>query len=269
MSINKYVYQEYKPVYTDIFDTTDILTSFLLSDLSPPREHDVVYNHFAVNKIIQGNNTSGKFIFYNTEQLTRPEILTAVVNTIKNAGDYVVEIWDYSQVNVDLLAKEGITARLVPVKVSEFYSKWLLAKREELPCVYDVGFCGILNKRRLDIINELKKRGKRVRAIQNMYSRARDSELMKCKMFLNIHFTEDYKVWESVRCEPLLHVGAPVVSENSLDNDSRCINVPYEDLVDAVCAELDKLEGVSAACEAASETSATSEAGTPEAALAE
>jgi hypothetical protein len=264
MGMNRYVYQEHKAVITDIFDTTDIVTSFLLSDLCPPREHEVVYNHFAVNKIIQDVSGSGAFIFYNTEQLTRPEVLTAVVNTIKSAGDRLVETWDYSQVNVDILAKEGITARLVPVKVCEFYSNWLNERRAALPRTYDVGFCGILNKRRLDILTELKRRGKSVRAIHNMYSRARDSELLKCKMFVNIHFTEDYKVWESVRCEPLLHVGAPVVSENSLDNDPRCVNVPYEGLVDAVCAELDKLDAAEEAAKAAEETAKAAEENTVE-----
>jgi hypothetical protein len=242
MSIRKYVYQEFKQVITDMFETTDMLVAFLLSDLAPPRDHDIVYNHFVVNKIIADASGNGNFIFFNTEQLTRPDVLTAVVNTIKSAGERMVEVWDYSQVNVDLLAKEGINARYVPVKVSPFYADWLVPTRKALKKKYDVGFCGILNKRRQDIIIELRKRGKTVRIANDLFNRARDEELMKCRAFINIHFTEDYKVWESIRCEPLLYVGAPVVSENSLDNDPRCVNVPYEELVDAMCAELDKLD---------------------------
>ena len=67
-----------------------------------------------------------------------------------------------------------------------------------------------------------------------LFGKDRDIELAKCKIILNIHAEDDYKIFESCRCEPWLKLGITVISENSLDNDPRCINVNYNDIVKTV-----------------------------------
>ena len=65
-----------------------------------------------------------------------------------------------------------------------------------------------------------------------LFGEERDKELAACRIHLNIHCEEDYQLFESARCELWLQVGVPIISENSLDNDSRCINIPYENMVE-------------------------------------
>ena len=63
------------------------------------------------------------------------------------------------------------------------------------------------------------------------YGEERDKALASCKILLNIHCFDDFTIFESARCEPWLSIGKCVISENSLDNDPRCINVDYHMLV--------------------------------------
>ena len=57
-------------------------------------------------------------------------------------------------------------------------------------------------------------------------------------MLLNVHFNNDYKIFEQLRCFAWLDTGKIVVSENSLDNDPRCLNSNYESLVSVVVETL-------------------------------
>ena len=81
------------------------------------------------------------------------------------------------------------------------------------------------------IIDQLNKYGYHILIISNMYGEDRDKQLATCKVLLNIHAHEDYQIFESARCEPWLAIGVSVISEQSLDNDSRCINVSYDEIV--------------------------------------
>lgn len=238
MSVKKYVYQEYKPVFTQIFDTTDVLTAFLLSEACPERDYDLIYDHKAARAMLE--KCEGTFIIYNTEQLSVPETLKDVLDVLQLAGSRCAELWDYSSANVDILKENGYTARHVPLQICIFSKNWLTPLRKRTKIEFDVGFCGTLTDRRKAILKGLEERGLTVSFFDDMYVRSRDTELMKCKVFMNIHQTEEHKIFESIRCEPLLHVGGVVVSENSIDNDPRCVNVEYDQLIDAVCAEVEK-----------------------------
>jgi hypothetical protein len=59
-------------------------------------------------------------------------------------------------------------------------------------------------------------------------------------MILNIHFNENYKIFEQYRCFAWLDIGKVVLSENSLDNDPRCINVSYDEIVPTLMKVLNK-----------------------------
>jgi hypothetical protein len=175
--------------------------------------------------------TKEPFIFYNIEQLTRPKILKEVVDRAKQPD--IVEVWDYSQVNVALLREQGIDAKHVPVKTTKEriqYYKNLLANE---PKIYDIGFCGVVPERRLSILQELTKRGLTVLMMSTLYGPARDIQLARCKFQINIHQTDEHKVFESIRCDPWLSAGQPILSEIGLDFDLRCHIAWYTELVDA------------------------------------
>jgi hypothetical protein len=175
------------------------------------------------------------FIYFNSEQLTRVKQLADVVELIKTAKP--IEVWDYSKVNVEILKLQGIQATWIQIQSPEYYLARLRSWRTEI--LYDIGFCGILGPRRQKILDELKEAGLRVLILNTVGGDVRDQQLAKCKVILNIHYGEDYQLFESARCEPWLAIGVPVISETSLDNDKRCINVAYDDLVKTavkVCA---------------------------------
>jgi len=85
------------------------------------------------------------------------------------------------------------------------------------------------------ILSELQKQGKSVKILEYVYSEERDVLIGKAKLLINIHFDENYRVFESIRCEPWLASDMNVVTETSLDNPTRCTVVPYIDLVDTAC----------------------------------
>lgn len=198
----------------------DIFVYFVQSDLSPCRSVPVAL-------MCTPKTSPTPYIFYNTEQLTRPECLKEVITFVKNFPP--VEIWDYSSANASILQSVGITCKHVPLISPIWYIEKLKAMRQNFS--FDVGFCGCLNKRRNDIFDALKNRGLVVNVVR-AYGYKRDEQLAKCRVLINIHYSESYKIFEQSRCEPWLQIGVPIVSENSLDNDERAINVTYEQLVD-------------------------------------
>ena len=170
-------------------------------------------------------------IFYNTEQLSYDGAVKKVLDHIKKGNP--VKVWDYSLANVEILKKHNIIARHVPLESPGWYIKELQSYRKNGQ-EYDVGFTGLMTARRLNILNKLKELGITVNILDGVFGKKRDKELAKCKILLNIHAFPHYKIFESNRCEPWLKAGVTIISENSLDNDARCINVIYSDIIKTV-----------------------------------
>jgi acetyltransferase-like isoleucine patch superfamily enzyme len=182
-------------------------------------------------------NISGNCIYYNTEQLSRKNILTEVINISKNNN--IIEIWDYSLANIEILKSNNIkNVKYVPLESPYWYIEKLRGF-QQTEFEYDIGFCGSLSGRRNKILLELKNVGKKVNIVTK-WGDERDIELAKCKIILNIHYAIDYNIFESARCEPWLKLGFPVISEKSLDDDPRCIVSEYDLLVQTVIEYLEK-----------------------------
>jgi hypothetical protein len=178
-----------------------------------------------------------EFIYFNAEQLTRKCIQEFSSQVAKHTPK---EFWDYSLENVKILKSLGISARHVPLVSPKTYVDSLIRMKTR---EYDIGFCGWMSKRRQVILDSLISKSYKVIICDQVWGIERDKKLAKCKVILNIHFAEDYQIFEQNRCEPWLQAGYTVVSENSLDNDSRAINVPY-DMLSKTCEDAVKgLEG--------------------------
>ena len=176
------------------------------------------------------------YILYNPEQLTRKVELEKLISYIQENPPK--ELWDYSQANCDILKLHNIVARYVPLRSPDWYVEKCKAWRAE-GFKYDIGFCGSPSKRRIDILNAFVKLRYKV-AYVCLWGDERDKALAQCKIHLNIHTEEDFQIFESARCDVWLRVGVPIVSEISLDSDSRCINVPYDQIVETTVKELRK-----------------------------
>lgn len=212
-------------VLTNIHRWVDTFLDFLQSTHAPPHELPVV--------VSSTNPYPPRFILYNTEQLTRHNQLERVF-AFTNNNPECAELWDYSAANVRILAERGITAKHVPLRSSDSYVE-RLRSFQSAGQIYDVGFSGTRSARRSAILDALKEKGHSVCLIQS-WGEERDVALAKCRIILNIHYADDYNVFESARCVPWIEAGATVISEHSLDDDPRCINVPYDQLV-AACSE--------------------------------
>jgi hypothetical protein len=155
------------------------------------------------------------------------------INTINSQKPK--EVWDYSKENIKILKQNNIDALYVPLESPKWYinklQKWRNIK-------YDIGFSGTLSPRRNYILNAVEKAGKSVRRITS-FGETRDKELASCRFILNIHYAEDYRIFESNRCEPWLKLGVPVISETSLDDDPRCITCNYDSLIETILNYLD------------------------------
>jgi hypothetical protein len=169
--------------------------------------------------------------------MTRESELNMTISRLKNPD--IIEVWDYSSVNCEILKKEGLNVRHVPFKLS--INKIIeYSNYKKINKLYDIAFSGQYSEYRLKILDELEKKGKKIFKC-NDYSEGRDIGIGKSKLLINIHYNETYKVFESVRCEPWLASGFPVLSESSIEDDPRCTTVPYNMLVDKACKILDSL----------------------------
>ena len=177
-----------------------------------------------------------RFILYNTEQLTRQGQLERICTMAIIPA--CAEIWDYSEANVRILEGRGIIAKHVPLHSSESYIARLRSLRSAGQ-IYDIGFAGSLSGRRSTILDALAKT-KYLICVIRTWGEERDATLAKCHIILNIHYADDYNVFESARCVPWIEAGATVISEHSLDDDPRCINVPYDQLVAACISQLEQ-----------------------------
>lgn len=180
-------------------------------------------------------------IVYNTEQLTIPRILTKILKLMAPSAPLAplaplvpkVQLWDYSMVNIRILANHGIIAKYVPLKTTGPYLEKL---QRFITCtkVYDIGFNGTISPRRKVILDQLATSFTVFRSMS--WGDARDMELAQCRVLVNIHFDTDYMIFESARCEPWLSVGVPVISELSIENDERCILTTYDGFLKTVTA---------------------------------
>ena len=212
------------PVLTWLNHSEFLVTEFLESELSPEREYPIYFNHHYKEPLPEG-----KVYYYNIEQLTR----NSEVQILQRlwAEGKIREVWDYSKINCQILSNHNIPNQYIPFTLTssrkEYYSNLI-----QEPISYDIGFCGDLNDRRNYVLKGLREAGLRVLALHNAWGEERDKQLAKCHSILNIHYANDYKVFERARCEQWLSVGKPVISEDSLDNDERAICVPYEKLIE-------------------------------------
>jgi hypothetical protein len=200
-------------------------SEFLIQEFLEETPHDlpVFYNYHCKNL---PENT--KFIYYNIEQLTRESERAAILQLWY--GGKIVEVWDYSLVNCEILKVFQIPCRHIPFTLTPKrlakYKALVNVKKE-----FDVGFCGTLSPRRLKILEELSARVSCL-FINGVFDEERDAALAKCKVILNIHYEEDYKIFERSRCQAWMELGVPVVSETSLDDDPRAFCFPYDKLVE-------------------------------------
>jgi hypothetical protein len=109
-------------------------------------------------------------------------------------------------------------------------------------CKFQEHPCPDASKRRIDVTNKLIANGVSVNMIEG-WDDARDREIGKCRILMNVHFSDTYNIYEAIRCERWRFAGMPIISETSArPMPSGIIESSYEDLVSTVKRELFKMK---------------------------
>lgn len=174
--------------------------------------------------IVQTLREQGRAVFVlNTEQASQLEMGGPHAPSLRALGaaahaNLVDGLWDYSRRNASAFERAfpGLKVdRVVPML-------------PDPPCLLassvpdkdlDVGFVGAMSPRRSRVIQELRDAGINVTVV-TAFGDARDAVLFRCKVLLNVHYAESYRIFEEIRCSRLVFNGTVVVSELSeLDDD--------------------------------------------------
>lgn len=169
-----------------------------------------VFMQFVPKEIIENIqfyiNHSYKLCLFNTEQLSR----TGYGNMINSFHPYIYRM-DYSEINLLVVANE-LKKIYLPYQVHYNEIK-NYPKTNDVCIVYPYK-----SERRYKIINELKSSGIQVDEISGFLG-TRDEKLFRYKILINIHFDEDYNIFEEMRCNRCIMNQMIVISEKSWYDD--------------------------------------------------
>lgn len=178
---------------------------------------------------------ANNIILINTEQCTRNEYKIMLQNMLDNN----MTIFDYSIENIKLL-NNNENMLYFPYQYNHqeinILKNNINIATEKL---FDVACIGCPSQRRESVCKKLAQKGVRILYNNNLWGEMRDKVIASCKILLNIHYNENYNVYEHIRCDRWVFSGMLVVSENSLDNSMIDMSnivyfEKYENLVDLV-----------------------------------
>ncbi len=153
-----------------------------------------------------------KMGIFNTEQLSNKK--NAWMINCQHPFFYRV---DYSEVNLFILSNEnGLNQKKIHLPYQVHLRE---ISHQEIPKDRDV--CIIfpyMSERRYKIITELKEKGISVDIIRG-FREVRDAELFRYKVLLNVHFADDFNIFEEMRCVRAIFNQMIVVSEKSWYDD--------------------------------------------------
>lgn len=147
-----------------------------------------------------------------------------------------LELWDYSDSNIEYLKKFGIKN---VKKLNIGYQSELRRLVKNSDHEVDVLFYGSINDRRRHVIEELCNRGIKVKVLFGVYGKERDQWINNSKLVLNLHFY-DTQIFEIVRVFYLQTNSVAVVGEvnNTTIIEQRfkdgVFAASYDELVDSV-----------------------------------
>ena len=164
-------------------------------------------------------------LFLNVEHLTEITRMEHIFNIMK----YDIPIIDYSRVNIKCI-KNYASINDIEIKVPLYYLPYQYNIEEQISLEkkdalyeYDIGIInalptidGIFENRRSTLWNNLQKTDYKILNIIG-WGKDRDEQIKKCKIILNIHNFEFFKIFEHVRCDRLIFSNKLILSEVSLD----------------------------------------------------
>ena len=149
-----------------------------------------------------------KISFINTEQLSVNEKLIEYNNYAIDK----IDVYDYSMENIKISKKGLYLPYKKYIEETNKLTEYLTQDKE-----FDFAVIGSPSPHRTKIIDLLVNRGFKVSHVHG-WNDARDKQVGKCRALLNLHFNEEYKLYEPIRCERWRFAGMPIYSEPCLDS---------------------------------------------------
>ncbi len=156
-------------------------------------------------------------VLLNTEQLSKMQWIQTLCNL-------PIKIVDYSFANIQCL---------LPYRQNLYYLPYMVNYNEikNYEKTYDIACIGCwTDSYRLHITNQIPN----INIIEG-YDSKRDEKLFRHKILLNVHFNEQFKIFEQMRCNRCIFNKMIVITEKSLDIDFELkkyiIECEYNELV--------------------------------------
>lgn len=183
-------------------------------------------------KLLSQSQYFNNIFLLNTEQCTK----NFDKNYLKNILNNNIKVIDYSLENIKCFDNSNILYLPYQYNISEIdkLKKFITMNDKK----YDVAFIGAMSPKRKKICDELINKGINLNIV-NGWSDNRDIAISSAKVVLNIHYNDEYNIYESFRCDRWIFSGMLLISEKSIDNGSLDINdlvifEDYDKLVDTV-----------------------------------
>lgn len=189
------------------------------------------------------------FIFLNVENLTEQKRMDHIMQFVIRG----VKIADYSVANIHVI-KTYAEENNIEIKAPIYYFPYQYNKKEnvllenrERQYQYDVGVVNACPKKDASVNSALTY--KRTKVWEDLefsglsclnilgWGAERDELIKKCKVIVNVHHFECYKIFQHIRCDRLVFANKLIVSENSLcvndlDIKNHILWSDYKDLVE-------------------------------------
>ena len=167
--------------------------------------------------------------FVNTEQLTILSKLAEYNTIIETYAP--TEIFDYALENIAIVGKGVYLPYRCYEEETRRLQAFVLAPKE-----FDVCVLGTPSPARTAFVQRLTDAGIRVDYIQDAFGDERDARVGKSRILLNVHYSEEYKIYESIRCERWRLAGMPIVTEecSGLDHEKRVGVCTLDTVVDVI-----------------------------------
>jgi hypothetical protein len=200
-----------------------------------------------VNNTLYKYNTTSKYscdngpIFLNYRKLSflNLEHLTCKLNN-KIIMKYMypeLDYYDYSLDNINIYGKGKYLPYIENIEETKKLKKLMNVNKK-----YDVIFCGTYSKRRKNVIYYLLKKGINIKYFCKKFGDSRDKLIGQSKILLNIHEYNNWRIYESLRCERWRFAGMPIISENCISElPDGIIGCNYNDIYNTIINLLEKL----------------------------
>ncbi|KKM77751.1 hypothetical protein LCGC14_1366870 [marine sediment metagenome] len=146
----------------------------------------------------------------NTEQMSE-DVRRNHIIALMNSG---VKIIDYSIANIKILSRCSNSSLLFYLPYQYQDAEVNRLRQFSIKTEYDVGIVHCITAHRKKILHQLCSAGLKAIDIRGWKDK-RDRLIGKCKILLNVHYDQNFHIFEHIRCDRWVFAGKPLMSEQS------------------------------------------------------